>query len=151
MLLGASDIVEQLLVERRSWSAFDPGVIVAVVVYGVIYNGPMNVIIYRLYEKTYREETMGRAQAVLAKVATDQLVSSPFVYTPGTLNQLFHNHQGIFWANFPGNSDDKRLQNGAGYYIVTGLVRLHSPSEIWTTLRDAWFPSVQASCAFIYP
>lgn len=83
VLLGASDIVEQLLVERRSWSAFDPGVIGAVVVYGTVYNGPMNVIIYRLYEKTYREETMGRVQAVLAKVVTDQLVSSPFVYTPG--------------------------------------------------------------------
>jgi hypothetical protein len=111
VLLGASDLTEQLLVERRSWSAFDPGVVLAVVIYGVVYNGPMNVIIYRLYEKTYREESMGRFCAVVAKVSTDQFVSSPFVYTPG-------------------------------YYVVTGLVRLHSPSEIWTTLKDAWFPSV---------
>lgn len=109
VLLGASDLTEQLLIERRPWAAFDGLVVVAVVVYGIVYNGPMNVIIYRLYDRAYSEEVLGRAFAVAAKVATDQLVSSPFVYTPG-------------------------------YYIITGLVRLHSPSEIWKTLQAAWIP-----------
>ena len=63
----------------------------------------------------YSEEKLGRALAVVAKVATDQLVSSPFIYTPG-------------------------------YYVITGLLRLHSPSVVWTTLRDAWVPVRAASC-----
>lgn len=109
VLLGASDLTEQLLIEGRSWAGFDGLVVVAVVVYGIVYNGPMNVIIYRLYDRVYSEEKLGRAFAVAAKVATDQLVSSPFVYTPG-------------------------------YYIITGLVRLHSPPEIWKTLQAAWIP-----------
>jgi hypothetical protein len=109
VLLGASDLTEQLLIERRPWAAFDGAVVIAVVVYGIIYNGPMNVIIYRMYDRVYSEKKLGRAVAVGAKVATDQLVSSPFIYTPG-------------------------------YYIITGLVRLHPPPEIWKTLQDAWFP-----------
>jgi hypothetical protein len=115
VLLGASDLTEQLLIERRPWAMFDGGVVFAVVVYGIVYNGPMNVVIYRLYERAYSEEKLGRALAVVAKVATDQLVSSPFIYTPG-------------------------------YYVITGLLRLHSPSVVWTTLRDAWVPVRAAPC-----
>jgi hypothetical protein len=115
VLLGASDLTEQLLIERRPWATFDLAVVIAVVVYGIVYNGPMNVILYRMYDRVYSEEKLGRAIAVAAKVATDQLVSSPFIYTPG-------------------------------YYIITGLVRLHSPPEIWKTLQSAWFPVILIDC-----
>ena len=132
VLLGCSDLTEQLLVERRSWCAaalprmllqrvltvptrredFDGGVVLAVVIYGVVYNGPMNVVVYRFYEAAYREERLGRVASILAKVSTDQLVSAPFIYIPA-------------------------------YYIITGLVRLHPPGKVWTTFLDAWFDSVR--------